>query len=199
MVANKVLFLYKFLSNPKKIGSVTPSSTFLTKAMLKTVQWDKVESFVELGAGTGALTAPIRDRMKLGCKGLIIEQDRVMRRQLNQRFPELVFRPFAEELPNYLDEMGIKQVDFIFSGLPFANFPPAQRSRVIAGVEKSLKPGGKFIAFQYSLQMRGELLKHFDSVHIQFVPLNIPPAFVYCCQKRGDVSNGDWLDYSMGK
>lgn len=184
MLPDKVMFLYKFLNNPKKIGSVTPSSSYLSRTMLKTVNWDEVESFVELGAGTGAITAPIYERMRPGTQGLIIEQDRIMRRQLNHRFPQLNFRPLAEELSIYLDELGINKVDCIFSGLPFANFPPAQRQRILDEVIKCLKPGAQFIAFQYSLQMRGELLQHFDSVRLCFIPLNFPPAFVYCCSKK---------------
>lgn len=184
MVPDKVMFLYKFLNNPKKIGSVTPSSSYLSRAMLKTVNWDEVDTFVELGAGTGAITAPIYERMKPGTRGLIIEQDRIMRRQLNDRFPQLHFRPLAEELSIYLEEFGIEQVDCIFSGLPFANFSSAHRLRILDQVIKCLKPGGQFIAFQYSLQMRGELLAYFDSVRLCFIPLNFPPAFVYCCIKK---------------
>lgn len=198
MVSEKVMFLYKFLSNPKKIGSVTPSSSHLTRTMVKTLNWDKVDSFVELGAGTGVLTSLLQERKRSDTKGLVIEQDRFMRRQLNERYPDLIFRSYAEELPNYLEEMGIEQVDCIFSGLPFANFTPEHRNKILHGVVKSLKPGGQFIAFQYSLQMRMELLQNFDSVRLGFVPLNIPPAFVYCCHKLGDESYGNTDHYSMG-
>jgi len=50
-------------------------------------------------------------------------------------------------------------------------------------VYHSLKPGGLFIAFQYSQQMKKLLGEHFSIEKIEFVPLNIPPAFVYVCRK----------------
>lgn len=34
----------------------------------------------------------------------------------------------------------------------------------------ALKPGGLFIAFQYSQQMKNQLLQNFEIEHIHFVP-----------------------------
>jgi len=77
------------------------------------------------------------------------------------------------------------QVDVIISGLPFAVLPQSLRDEILTGVYRALKPNGIFVTFQYSLQMKKQLVKLFDSVDLSFVPLNIPPAFVYRCQKNG--------------
>jgi phospholipid N-methyltransferase len=82
-----------------------------------------------------------------------------------------------------LDEIGIKKVDYVISSLPFANFSSELRSRFLELIYETLKPGGSFIAYQYSRQMKPQLQKTFSQVEISLVPFNIPPAFVYTCRK----------------
>jgi len=53
-ISQSLLFLRKFLLQPKQIGSVWPSSRFLAEKMVQYVAWSKVHSLPELGAGTGA-------------------------------------------------------------------------------------------------------------------------------------------------
>ena len=78
----------------------------------------------------------------------------------------------------------IEQIDCILSGLPFFNFSQLIRDKLIEQIIMSLKPGGLFIAFQYSQQMKKQLSQHFDIEEILFVPMNVPPAFVYICRKK---------------
>jgi phospholipid N-methyltransferase len=78
----------------------------------------------------------------------------------------------------------IEQLDCIINGLPFSNFPQAMRDKLIGQIVISLKNDGLFIAFQYSLQMKKQLSKHFEIEKITFVPMNVPPAFVYVCRKK---------------
>jgi phospholipid N-methyltransferase len=80
-------------------------------------------------------------------------------------------------------QLGLYQVDCILSGLPFTNFSQSLRDRILDGVLEALKPGGLFIAFQYSPHMKNQLSRRFAKVELSFVPLNIPPAFVYYCHK----------------
>jgi len=183
MIVDKMTFFYKFLKSPKRVGSVTPSSIFLANAMLKNVDWDTTQSIVELGAGTGAFTGLIHQYKQPCTKGIIYEQDTEMRRRLEKLYPEMSFRSSAENLFSDIHELGMDQVDCILSGLPFANFSQSLRDRIMEGVVHSLKPGGTFIAFQYSRQMLPHLEKHFADIDVSFVPLNIPPAFVYRCTK----------------
>ena len=68
-------FLKRFAEQPRKIGSVTPSSKFLTKAMLERVDWDNANCIAELGAGTGVFTREIVKRAKPDAKILVFEID----------------------------------------------------------------------------------------------------------------------------
>jgi phospholipid N-methyltransferase len=57
------------------------------------------------------------------------------------------------------------------------------RSSILREVYQSLAPGGRFVTFQYSLQLKQELKRMYKKVDVSFTPLNIPPAFVYTCIK----------------
>ena len=182
-IGDKVLFLERFVKSPKYVGSVTPSWPLLARAMIKPIDWLNMHSIVELGAGTGVFTKYIYQLKHDDCEGIIFERDDVMRERLMQTYEGLNYRSRAEDIYPVIQELGLEQVDCILSGLPFANFPQSYCNQILDGVANSLKPGGLFIQFQYSLQMKNQLLKRFSKVDVGFVPLNIPPAFIYYCYK----------------
>lgn len=178
----RLYFLYKFFQQPLSIGSITPSSNYLAIKMFKGFNWDKVGTIVELGAGTGVFTKYIYEFKKPQCQTFIFEKDDNMRATLIKQFPSLNFASDAEILNSILEDAGVQDVDCIISGLPFAVFSYENRERIIQAVKDKLRPDGLFIAFQYSLQMKSMLEANFKEVTITWVPLNIPPAFVYTCK-----------------
>lgn len=180
---SRTYFLHKFLSEPQRIGSVTPSSAFLTRKMLAELPWDNIDTLVELGAGTGVFTDFIAEKKKKSCRIIVVEQDAEMRQALQKRHGDFYYGVKAEELDQLLRDHALPQADYIISGLPFAAFPKSLRQQIFTAVNRSLKPGGYFIAFQYSLLLRKMLKKQFSKVKIGFVLLNIPPAFVFSCKK----------------
>jgi phospholipid N-methyltransferase len=180
----KMIFFYKFIRTPKEIGSITPSSRFLTNKMIESVPWERINSVAELGAGTGAITGAIQRAVHKDTKILLFERDAHLRTQLSSQFPDCATFPEARLLSTAVRQQGLEQIDCIISGLPFANFPQALRDELMAQIVKSLKPGGLFIAFQYSLQMKKQLSELFDIQAIRFVMLNVPPAFVYVCRNK---------------
>jgi len=182
LLTDRAVFLQKFITEPQKIGSITPSSSFLTRKMLARLPWDNIETIVELGAGTGVFTSFIAENKKDSCQVLVIEQDIEMQEALRSSYPAFYFGTNAEKLDLLLKRHNLPQADCIVSGLPFAIFSEPLRSEIMASIDRSLKAGGIFVAFQYSLQLRKLLRRHFNEVKIDFVPLNMPPAFVYCCK-----------------
>lgn len=179
--SDKWTFFYKFLQSPRVVGSVVPSSSALTRRMLRPVDWTEIRSIAELGAGTGVFTKAIRASVRPGTKVAVFEKEEVMRRRLTLQFQEFSCFENAEDLSGAIRSLGLSGVDCIVSGLPFANFPVEQREKIMDEVQASLRSGGPFITFQYSLQMKSMLQERFASVRISFVPWNFPPAFVYVC------------------
>lgn len=176
-------FFHKFLQSPRQVGSIVPSSAFLTRRMMRAVDWSRIDAVAELGAGTGVFTKAIQDAVRPGTRVFVFEKDDAMRRRLVARYPSFACLPDACQLPAAVRSAGLETVDCVISGLPFANFTPALRERLLEGIETSLRPGGVLVAFQYSLQMKPLLIKRFASVRITYTPLNLPPAFVYVCTK----------------
>ncbi|WP_018755048.1 class I SAM-dependent methyltransferase [Paenibacillus terrigena] len=192
---DKWLFLQKFMVNPREIGSITPSSRFLACSMLNEVDWESTHCIGELGSGTGAITAHLAEivaqkkSVPEDMKVFLFEKDRVMRNRLAAAYPQFQVAEDALDLRVEARQHHLQSYDCILSGLPFFNFSPLLRNQLMDEIYRSLRPGGQFIAFQYSLQMKQELSRYFEIEKIKFVALNIPPACIYVCRKKRTMDN----------
>ena len=176
-------FFKRFLFSPCTIGSVTPSSAFLTEKMVKPSEVCICHNIVELGAGTGVFTKNLMELKSSSCKLYLFEKDAKLASVLKSKFPDAKLFSDAAKITELRRKGRIGQVDLIISGLPFSSIPCTTRHKILSGVFDLLKPGGKFITFQYSLHMLKELERTYDLVDVEFVLLNIPPAFIYRCTK----------------
>ncbi|MGD8191991.1 class I SAM-dependent methyltransferase [Brevibacillus ginsengisoli] len=179
-----IIFLKRFVSNPTQVGSIIPSSRFLSSLMMKPISWERSGVIVELGPGTGVFTQEIMKKMKTDSHFFVIERDPLFQKLLRKRFPTLIIRNEAVQLSSYLSETHLTKCDAIISGLPFAVFPEETRRELLDEIEHSLNDEGVFVTFQYSLQLKEALEKRFAKVEISFTLLNFPPAFVYTCYKK---------------
>ncbi|MFD2370118.1 class I SAM-dependent methyltransferase [Brevibacillus sp. GCM10020057] len=189
----RLMFFYNFLQAPGQVGSITPSSRALAKQMMEPIDWARADTIVELGAGTGVFTKWIDELKRPDAKLVSFEKEDKMRNRLELFYPGVLFHEDAVELVRVLDGAGLDKADAIISGLPFANFPQALRDQIMDQVYAALKPGGVFVAFQYSLQMKRQLQSVFSDVSVKLVPFNVPPAFVYVCRKEVDKQGADAL------
>lgn len=177
-------FIKRFAKSPRRIGSVAPSSKFLTKAMLDRVDWTNADFIAELGAGTGVFTREIVKRAKPEAKILVFEIDPALQKMIQDEHPQhkgLSLHSDAQQLIKYMKDNEIENLDFVISSLPFTVLPPKMTVRILDGVIHALKPGGHFVAYQYSSIMKHVLQKKFSHIKTRFVMFNIPPAFVYDC------------------
>lgn len=175
-------FFSRFLSSPRKVGSITPSSRFLVEALLKPVPWQEVKNVVELGAGTGVVTEKIQHLKNGSCQTIVFENDPYLSELLKKRYPQITVCSDAHRFREELLIHEIKQVDCVVSCLPFTNFPQEKRNFILQEVKNGLKPGGIFVAFQYSLHIKSVLNQLYQQMEIRLVPLNLPLAFVYICR-----------------
>ncbi len=183
LLAERAEFMRRFLEEPAKIGSITPSSNFLTRKMLAGLPWERMETIVELGAGTGVFTKYLAEHKQEACQALVLEQNYEMREKLRRLYPGFYYGAKAEDVGALLQYFALSKADCIISGLPFAAFPRAQQHQVLLAVSQALQPEGQFVAFQYSLQLKSILKKYFREVKVAFMLLNFPPAFIYYCKK----------------
>jgi phospholipid N-methyltransferase len=183
-----LLFLVKFFKHGRRIGSVWPSSKSLAKATLKQVDWKRAKVIVELGAGTGPITAVIAGMVQPHTRFLAIERDEDFARILRDRFAshsnvEIVHGD-VRDIDGILQERDISHVDYFISGLATPTLPKGVQKRMFAAVRKYLPEHGVFsniteVPLWYSRYYRGL----FKRVNFKFVPINIPPGGVYHCSK----------------
>ena len=73
MPDSKRKFWKQFLKSRREIGSVTPSSRYLTRGIVDKIDFANAQVIVELGPGTGVFTRTILNRMSATCKLVVIE------------------------------------------------------------------------------------------------------------------------------
>lgn len=188
MAKHKKGFIKEFIKSRKRIGAVSPSSRFLAKKMLEGIDFDETNVIVEYGAGTGVFTREIISKMKEGTKLFVFELHEPFYNKLKEEFegyPNVyVIRDSAANVLKLLESENESHTDIIVSSLPFTNFDTNLTIRILKASEKALGKNGLFIQFQYSLNVKRLLNKIFEIKSIKFVPINIPPAFVYICKKK---------------
>jgi phospholipid N-methyltransferase len=181
------LMMKAFLTQGRKIASFAPSSGFMARKMIDGIDWDAARCVVELGAGTGPITAQLVKRLRPHTRAVVIELDPTLCGRLRDRFkgvPNLdVIQGDATKFDGYLADRGIPQVDHVLSGLPLPSFPADLRDAVLETSARSLAPGGTFRQLTVMpLVYYRMYARYFDDVRFRFVPLNLPPGGVYVCR-----------------
>ncbi len=178
------LMMRAFLKKGRSIASFAPSSRFMARSMLNGIDFDSARCIVELGAGTGPITAELAPRLRSHTKLLVVELDPDLCGRLKARFPHLdVVQGDACQLDKLLAERGIPQVDHVLSGLPLPSFPAGLRDTVLATSSRVLSPAGSFRQLTVMPMVYYKLYRrYFDDVRFRFVPANLPPGGVYVCR-----------------
>ena len=182
-------FLGEFLKAPGSIGAVAPSSAQLADAITEAAGVRQARVVVELGPGTGALSAAILRKLQPNATYFAIEANPSFVDEMKQRYPNVcVHHDSAVAIRRYVEAAGHTHCDCIVSGLPFATFPDQLQDDLLTAIADVLSPGGRFATFAY-LQSRlvkqgrrfqRRLRAKFPGVSTTpTVWGNMPPAFVY--------------------
>lgn len=179
------LFAREMLNNPREIGAACPSSPKLGRAMANVLPFPLHGVVVELGAGTGIITAALLARGVPPEKLLVLERSANLVKHLRDKFPQLnVIEGDAAHLSQFLSPE--TKVAAIVSGLPFRSLPAPVGKEIVNQITQLLGHDGVFIQFTYDLRGRW-----FEQQHKQFrlaqstiVWRNLPPARVDVFRKR---------------
>ena len=194
------LFFNESLKSFSTTASVVPSSPFLARAMLRSIDFNRAKTIVEVGVGTGAMTQELLQRMRPDAQLYAID--------INPRFIEYLrgainderlipIAGSAEDLGSFLSEYGVKHADAIVSSLGLSIMPKQVRERILEEMKRYLRPGGVFSQFQYlharhaprALNFFGLdafceenfLRGYFQRISMHTVLWNFLPATVYTC------------------
>ena len=161
--------------------------------MVDGIPWDSVRTAIEVGPGTGAFTAAIRERLKDEARFFVVEINPAHCERLRVRFPDLtIHEGSAIDLPSLCREKRFDRADVVISGLPWAAFPDQMQDVLLDAIVETLRAGGGFATFSYlhgiptraGKRFRGGLERRFSVVATgEPVWRNLPPALVYRCIK----------------
>ena len=185
-LSSRIKFFKEALKNLKTLGTVTPSSRFLSKRMLREIDFSKADVIVELGPGNGAITKYITENLSPTARLICFEiNDNFYSQLKEQKHPQLiVLNISAEKIVDELKRLNINKVDCIISSLPLTIIPEEVSSEILEKSFDVLEDNGTFVQYQYSLTYFKKLKRAFkESILFEFEPLDIPPAFIYRCKK----------------
>jgi phosphatidylethanolamine/phosphatidyl-N-methylethanolamine N-methyltransferase len=185
-------------------GALLPSSRFVARALVSELRkWHPPSRILEVGPGTGSVTAQILRHLLPGDRLDLVEVNRHFIEMLEWRFAEegkfwrhrdqaKLIHAAVENLP------GEASYDFIISGLPLNNFSVAQVREIYRVYNRLLKPGGTLTYYEYVFirqlktpfsdrrerrrlyrigRVVGEYIRTYQ-VRRQRVFINMPPAVV---------------------
>ena len=189
---HRLAFLRGFLTRPKEVGSIIPSSRFMERRIVKTADLASAKLAVELGPGTGGTTRALLRNMAPDARLLAIE--------INPGFVELIQREIddprliahhgsATEIPEILAAHGLDKPDLILSGIPFSTMTAALGTDILRSVRDSLMPGGRFVAYQFRDRVHTLGVDVFGRATVQTELLNMPPMRVYRWDVESEVVN----------
>ena len=182
---SRLHFLKQWVKNPRELGSITPSSRFLTREVIDQIDFGRARSIVELGPGTGVFTHAILEQLAPEGRLLAIDTNAAFVEHLRREIRDPRFQAVeasAERIDELAHEAGFPGVDAAISGIPYALLPRPVMRGILQATRRALGDDGLFVGYQYSKMLRPHLLEAFGNVHYRPVLLNIPPAFVYTCR-----------------
>ncbi|MBK9256302.1 MAG: hypothetical protein IPM42_12510 [Saprospiraceae bacterium] len=177
----RVKFLLEGIKNFQKIGSVARSGNAMCEKMAGFIDPVNDKVIIELGAGDGVITQYILDRMHPEGILLAFEINENLYKELCNIPDDRLIPIFdnADKMEYYLMLNNHEKADTIISALPFLVLNEQSRILILSECFRLLKTGGIFIQMHYSLHVRNIYKKIFGNVSVHFVPVNIPPGYVF--------------------
>lgn len=188
--ADHWLFLRSWLSHPLRIGAVAPSGQALAQLITQAAQGHR-GPVIELGPGTGSFTRALLARGVPESRLALVETEAAFLPALRRRFPAArLLAMDAAQLGDIGCLFGTERAGLVVSGLPLMAMPLQRALSILSGVfARQLLPEGRFYQFTYGSKLavpeawleRLGLEAHFQGTVLG----NLPPASVYCIQRRG--------------
>lgn len=146
------LFFDQARSNFGDVGAVAPSSSSLARTMAAPLgRYRSPRTVLEIGAGTGAVTAALIDRLDVDDRLDVVESNQAFAQAL-QSVTEAcaVTSPRTTVHTTRIEEFeSAVRYDVIVSGLPFTNFTPDEVGMILDRYDALLADSGSIVYFAY--------------------------------------------------
>jgi phosphatidylethanolamine/phosphatidyl-N-methylethanolamine N-methyltransferase len=182
---DEVRFIRSWIERPLSIGAVTPSSKMLARAMARYVDPHSDGPVVELGPGTGPVTAALVEAGVDPSRLVLVEFNPAFCRILRTRYPSATLvQGDAYSMRRLLETLLLQPAAAVVSGLPLVTKPMRQRLRLIRDAFDLMLPGAPFVQFTYSVASPlPRRLSGFSVEASERIWMNIPPARVWVYRK----------------
>ncbi len=161
-VSDDFRFAKSMKEDPKRIGALKPSSQGLARMMAAQVDQRLDGKILELGPGTGSITAGLLAAGVPEERLILLEMGSEFCSLLGDRFPGAkIVQGDAFDLKNFARDHLDAPLAAIVSGLPLFNHEAGKRRQLVHDGLELLDPEGGFIQFTY----RGKSpVKHDDEM-----------------------------------
>lgn len=173
------LFIKVLRSGPQAVGAACPSSRRLADYMAAQAVRADDGYIVELGGGTGVVTAALLAHGLDPRRLIVVEKSSLLSAHLRGRFPHItVLEGDAAQLATLLGQRA-KRVSAVVSSLPLKSLPKTTVRRIGRELETILPKGATFIQFTYSLRCQAiDWAQDLTCLHSRTIWRNLPPARV---------------------
>jgi len=185
-VANDFRFLRGWVSKPRSVGSIKPTSEQAARLMASIIPANSELPVLELGPGTGAITKAILEAGVPPEKLICVEYNSGFLSHLQKTFQSVTFiSGNAFDLASALENHREQKFAAILSGLPLLNFPAASRVKLVSDCIDLMPEGSPFIQLCYGLKAPVPALPGAYTVSpTRWVLGNIPPARFWVYRKQ---------------
>ncbi len=186
LLDDEVQFIRSWIEKPLRTGAVMPSSKALARTMARHVDPDAVGPVIELGPGTGPVTAALVEHGIHPSRLVLVEFNPDFCRLLRTRYPEAtVVSGDAYRLRQVLKEKLQAPAAAIVSSLPLLTKPLRTRLRLMMDVVGLMRRGAPFVQFTYGLVPPiPKSLAGITTEASNLIWLNLPPARVWVYRSR---------------
>ncbi|PWC80200.1 ribose ABC transporter permease [Azospirillum sp. TSH100] len=183
-LAERKLFVERWIRSPLKVASVTPSGPELCRTMAKAADCSPTRRVVELGPGTGPVTSALLAHGVTPDNLLMVELDPAFADHLSILHPNAtVVRGDATRVHRIVQAHGWETCDAVVSGLPLIAMPLSVQARIVRGAFSVLAPDGVFVQFTYGpfAPVNPELIRRLrlKPRRHAWIARNLPPASVW--------------------
>lgn len=170
------LFLREIATNPRTMGAAWPSSDHLTKSVALQVPLSTGQ-VIELGGGTGVVTAALLERGIPSKQLLVVERAPALAQHLKKRFPNLTILEGDARNLEHLLSANHHPINTVVSSLPLRSLPARVVSEIGVQLEKVLSNNALYIQFTYTFYRKpSPPSPHLRWIYSKYIWRNFPPA-----------------------
>ena len=183
---DEMQFIRSWIEKPLSTGAVVPSSKALARNMARHVDPAATGPVIELGPGTGPVTAALVDHGIDPARLVLVEFNPDFCRLLRKRYPAAtVLQGDAYRLRRLVETTLREPAAAIVSSLPLLTKPLRTRLRLMADAVSVMKHSAPFVQFTYGLVPPiPKTLASISAEASNLIWLNLPPARVWVYRGR---------------